>query len=254
MATKDELEQLKAENERLTAAQAASAAQTDQMIDMLAEMRTQLDGLASARQMAGPQPIDPQAATQAALDRERAALLEEFKDFPNIDVIEHRLTHSTEADPALRLKAAPGGIPEPGITEDPHGETCYWKLRWFNFEIPGRAERFKRETYQKVLKEELQDPESIPNLSGIDQYVRKGERGMEVLGKIPRKIFNFKKKQDAVRAGRMVLSESLLRDHVSNHVASMAGATGGNADEAGSTVHSQFSLSIKPGQKEHVTA
>lgn len=245
-------EAIKAENETLREAQAAQAKHQDEMIDMLVEMREQMDALKAGH--AAPVAVaDPLAAAQAALDREKEALLEEFKDLPNIDVIEHRITHGSDAPSAIRLKAAPGGIPEPTVQEDPHGETCHWKLRWFNFAIPGRAERFASEGYQKVMKEELQDPDSIPNMAEGPQ-VKKGERGLEVLGKIPRKIYEFKKKRDAIRQGRLMTSESGLRDHLSNRVASMAGMTGGNADQAGSTVHGKFNLKITQGETERVTA
>jgi len=188
------------------------------------------------------------------LDVEWEALKAEFSDVPNIDVIDRRVTVGSDAPSGIRLKAAPGGIPEPSIAEDPHGETCYWKLRWFNFAVEGRAERFVGEGYLKVKREELMDPESIPNLLITDEFVKKGERGQEVLGKIPRKLYDYKKKRDAARHGRLLTSESGLRDHISNHVASMAGKTGGNADQAGSTVHGKFDLTITQGERETFTA
>lgn len=238
--TPDPVSSLKAENDALRATQ-------DQMVDMLVEMREKLEALES-RQSA-PMSAAPQVEPE---DLELAALIEEFKDVPNIQILEHRIAHGTDAPAALRLKAAPGGLPEPTVAEDPHGETCFWKLRWFNFAIEGRAERFVNEGYTKVERTELMDPESIPNLAE-GPIVKKGERGQEVLGKIPRKIFEFKKRRDAQRAGRLMQSASGLRDHVANGVASMAGRTGGNADQAGSTVHRQFDVSITPGVKERVT-
>jgi hypothetical protein len=251
MATKVDLDALQQENERLKAAQAAQATQNDQLLDILADLQSDIATLKAGQQGAPRALVDD---PQAALDREQAALMEEFKDVPNIEVLAHRLQHGVADAPALRLKVSPAGLPEPTIAEDPRGETCYWKLRWFNFGIEGRAERFRAEGYLKVEKSELQDPDSLPSLSTIDQYVRKGERGLEVLGKIPRKVFAFKKKRDALRNGRMLTSEAAMRDHVSNQVASLAGNSGGNADQAGSTVQSQFSMTIKEQPKERVTA
>lgn len=250
MATKDELEALKAENEALKAAQVAAAHQSDQVLDALAELSEQLEQVKAGRVAAAPAVPDEEAVEEAKW----AALRAEFADLPNIDVIEHRVLVGSDAPAALRLKAGPHGIPEPSVAEDPHAERTFWKLRWFNFAIEGRAEQFAQEGYLKVAREELVDAESIPNMHTDGPYVRKGERGMEVLGKIPRKIFEFKKQRDARRAGRMMQSESALRDHVSNNVASMAGRTGGNADQAGSTVHGQFNVTITPQPTERVTA
>src|SRR5687768_6260647 len=129
-ADPDQLAALLAENETLRAAQAAQAVQSDQMLDLMVEMREKLDALEAGRS-AAPTVQAPQE------DAELAALLADpdFKDLPNIQVIEHRLTHGTDAPAAIRLKAQPGGLPEPSVSEDPHGETCFWKLRWFNFTI-----------------------------------------------------------------------------------------------------------------------
>lgn len=245
-----DLDTLLAENESLKAAQAAQQAQNDQVLDALAELQEQLQEVKAGRMA----PAATVPDKQAAMDAEWAALRAEFADIPNIDVLEHRILVGTDAPAALRLKAGLHGIPEPSVAEDPHAETTFWKLRWFNFAIEGRAEQFVQEGYQKVLREELLDAESIPNMHTDSPHVRKGERGLEVLGKIPRKVFEYKKRRDAMRSGHMMQSESALRDHVSNNVASMAGRTGGNADQAGSTVHGQFNVTITPQPTERVTA
>jgi hypothetical protein len=227
----------------------ALRAQQDQMLDLMVEMKGEIEALKKGTANAV---IKPQTS-QDEIAAEWEALKAEFADVPNIDVIEHRILVGQDAAPDIRLKAAPGGVPEPSLSEDPHGETCFWKLRWFNFGIEGRSQKFATEGYQKVLVEELVDTESIPNLDTSAGYVRKGERGLEVLGKIPRKVFEFKKRADAIRNGRMLLSESGMRNHVANAVAGMAGRSGGNADQAGTTVHDQFKLTITPQERERVT-
>lgn len=250
MATKAELEQLQAENDALKAAQAAQATQNDQVLDYLAELKEEVTALKAGQGTAAPVSKLTEEDRFAA---EWAKLKDEFANVPNIQVLEHRIVDGADAPAAIRLKCGPAGILEPSIVADPHGETCYWKLRWFNFAIEGRAERFANEGYLKVEREELADPDGIPNLVLTDRYVRKGDQGREVLGKIPRKLFEFKKRRDAWRAGRLMTSESGLRDHVSAHVATMAGNSGGNADQAGSTVHDKFNLTITPQEKERVT-
>lgn len=250
MAKKDVQEPDTALIDRLKAENDAQRAQNDQILDYLAELKEEVATLKAGQGA----PAVPVPSKEAELDAELEKLKAEFADVPNIELFERRVVYGTEADSGIRLKAAPGGIPEPLVSEDPTGDRCYWKLRWFNFAIPGRADKFVKEGYLKVDRTELQDPETIPDLAMTDQYVRKGERGMEVLGKIPRKLFDYKKKRDAWRAGRMLQSESGIREHVSNHVASMAGATGGNADQAGSTVHRQFDVTITKGERETHTA
>jgi hypothetical protein len=240
VATAPNLDALAAEN-------AALRQQQDQMIDMMVELQEQMAAVKSGV-------AAPAIVAEAPEDAELRALMEEFKDVPNIQVIEHRLTAGSTDAPAIRLKAAPGGLPEPSVAADPHGETCYWKLRWFNFSIEGRAERFANEGYLKVERAELMDPESVPNLSTIDQYVRKGEKGQEVLGKIPRKIFEYKKRRDAQRQGRLMQSEAGVRNLLANGAASMAGSSGGNADFAGTTIEKQFAVTVTPQQTERVTA
>lgn len=236
--------------EALKAELEASRQQRDQMLDMMIELRAELDAVKAQR-------VEAVAAVQTPEDRDAAeweALKAEFADVPNIEVLERRIVVGREADPGIRLKFDAGGANrEPTVAEDPTGDRCYWKLRWFNFEINGRADRFMREGYVKVLIEELQDPESIPGMVNTDGYVRQGARGLEVLGKIPRKLFDFKKKRDRQRTSDMLNSTSKLRNHLANGVAGMAGKSGMNADQAGTTVDKSFTMSITPQERERVT-
>jgi len=246
----DDVSALQAENARLLEATQAQAAQGEQMLDYLAEMKAEIDALKAGQTFTPSAPVVK--TIEAQLDAEYAALREEFKDVPNIEILDRRIEHGTEASPSLRLKTGVAGIPEPSVEDDPNGDRCYWKLRWFNFEIPGRADRFVREGYLKVEREELRTPESIPDMVLTDTYVKKGVRGMEVLGKIQRKYFEHKKKRDAWRSGRLMQSESGLRSHLAAHVSSLAGSVGENADQAGTTAN-KFSLTIKPQPTERVT-
>lgn len=230
----------------------ALRAQVDQMFDLLAEQQSTIDQL-KAERGASRQDVQ-QNDLEAELDAELEALKEEFADIPNIEVFEQRVKFGVDAASGLRLKAAPGGIPEPSPVDDPAGDRCYWKLRWFNFGKEGRSEQFSREGYQKVRREELVDPEAIPALSHVDEFVRKGDRGQEVLGKIPRKLYVYKKKRDALKTQGMLTSRSQLQDHLANSVAVQAGRRGQNADQAGTFAHSKVKLTINEGRAERFTA
>jgi hypothetical protein len=231
---------------------AALQQQVSQMLDMLTEQQAELQELRAQR---GATAKDVKANDlEAELDAELERLKLEFADVPNIGVFEQRVRYGTDASTGIRLKAAPGGIPEPTFGEDPSGDSCYWKLRWFNFGMEGRSEQFRAEGYEKVRIEDLQDPESIPARSTADEFVRRGERGTEVLGKMPRKLYDYKKKRDALRSSGLLTSESRLQDHLANSVASQAGRRGDNADQAGSFAHRKMSVTITPGERETFTA
>jgi hypothetical protein len=236
---------LASENAALREQVAAQAAQQDQILDYMAEMKTEIETLKA--QPAAPV-VDAASAQQKALDDEWAALREEFKDIPNIDIVEQRVLAGTDANTDIRL------IDEPGMLVDPQATSRKWKLRWFNFATEGRSQRATQEGYVKVKWTELKDAESIATMERIDEFVRIGEKGKEVLHKIPLKLFAYKKKRDAARIQGMLSSESGLRDHLAANVARMAGNVGDNADQAGSLIQGNktFMVEIKKGEKETV--
>ena len=232
------------ENADLKAQLTAQAGREDRMLDMLAEMQSRLDSI-EGRPQAGPSLSQVEAELTAELEALKAD--PDLAAYPLMDVFEQRVVLGTEASIDIRL------VGDPSVMADPIGQGLKWKLRWFNFGKEGRAEQMAREGYEKVRRDELQNPEAIPALANTDEYVRRGDRGLEVLGKIPMKLYAYKKKRDAARQQGLIQSEGQMRDHVANKVASLAGASGDNASQAGDFAHQGISMSITQGAKETVT-
>lgn len=220
--------------------------QLDQVLDLLIEQQDQIAALKSAQ--VGPAAVTVEKGDKTAeLNAELDGLLDEFKDYPLINVFERRALVGVDANTDIRLK---GEVP---LIEDPGGAQRYWKLRWFNCAKEGRAQQMVAEGYDKVAWEDLQDQESVATGARIDAYVRRGERGQEVLGKIPFKLYVYKKKRDAARQAGLLASESGVRHHVAERVASMVGSQGGNADQAGSFVHGGINVTLTQCPTETVT-
>lgn len=222
---------------------AALRAQNDQMLDMLAELQAKVETLTEA-QAAQPAPAFTESAK---LDTELDSLLEEFKDFPQIDVFKQRVLIGADANLSIRLAG------DLLATEDPTGERCHWKLRWFNFAKEGRAQQAAAEGYEKVRWTDLQDPEMVSTGVRTDEWVRKGDRGMEVLMRLPLKLYHYKKRRDAAKLQGLLTSESRVRDHVANNVSSMAGRAGDNASQAGDFIHDKTFVTVTQGEKETIT-
>lgn len=242
MATKEEIAQgvadLQAENDRLKTQQAASEARQDQMLDILAELQAKVDAIKATPVSASDA---KRSKLEEELDAEHKALMEEFAGLPNISVIERRALDGTDANMDLRLKG------EEPYEADPKGLRRDWMLRWFNFAKDGRSQEATARGYVKVEWDELQDREAISAGVTTDKYVRKGDRGLEVLHKIPMKLYRYLKKREAAKAAGLLTSESALRDRMANGAANIAGKAGENADQAGSFVAGKgFTVSITP--------
>ncbi len=244
MAKQADVDTLQAENDALKADLAAKDAQQNQMLDMLADIQGKIEALEAG----GPAAVvQSDTSLEAQMAAEQAALMEEFKDYPAIETVGRRIDHGTDANMDIRLTT------EPSITDDPRGLKRHWKLRWFNFVKDGRSQEAAAKGYMKVLWEELQDPESIATGTKADPFVRKGDKGLEVLHKIPLKLFEFTKRTEGLRAQGLLNSESKMRNLLSNRVADMAGSMGDNADQAGSMVASKrFQVTATPFETEHV--
>lgn len=237
---------LQAENEALKSAQAAQQRQNDQVLDALIDLQETVKRLKAGQSAT---PAVAQFDQEAELDAELDALKDEFKDYPAIEMLERRVLVGAEANNELRL------TDEPGLLEDPHGTNRKWKLRWFNFAVEGRAPKATQEGYIRVTWAELRDGDGIGEVERKDDFVRQGDRGLEVLHKIPLKLFEYKKRRDAARHNGLLSSEASLRDHLSSNVSRMAAREGGNADQAGSMVHGKkFEVSITRGETERITA
>lgn len=222
---------------------AALRAQNDQMLEMLVEMQAKVEALTAAKD-ATPEPAFGEGAK---LDAELGELLSEFKDYPQIAVFNQRVLVGADANLSIRLKD------DASVTDDPQGKHLYWKLRWFNFAKEGRSHQAGAEGYEKVKWSDLQDSEMVTTGVRTDEYVRKGERGLEVLHRIPLKLYDYKKKRDAAKLKGLLSSESQVRDHVANGVASLAGKGGDNASQAGDFIHGKTHVTIEQGPTERVT-
>lgn len=168
------------------------------------------------------------------------ALLEKYKDFPGIAVLERRME-----SPDL-----PGSLPirlkdEPAYLEDPQGKKRLWYLRWVN---GGQEGRFSQVTdsmgYVPVRIEELQNRESVMGLAeSKDGIVRRGDRGQEVLVKMPLELYTaIKRKQQDFRTRRSRNVKAMRED-----VANAAGRELGS--QAGDMVHGEFSVEISRGTR-----
>lgn len=252
--TPRELE-LEAEVARMREEGAATAQRQDMMLDALAELHEKMQKL-EERQDAEPKAIpggvvDARSKIERELDLEHAALREEFKDYSGWNLIERRaLTGMIDSSSGLRLKADPEDVTGP---DDPRR---VWKIRWANLSVEGRAEEILREGWVKVQREELADQDAVPVGDGTDTYVRRGDRGREVLYKKPMKLFLYERKRTAARRKGELQSESFMRNKVANGVAGLAGKAGDNADQAGSMVadKKQFIISVEPTETETFTA
>jgi uncharacterized protein YukE len=247
MSKKTQVTQDEGEIAKLRDENAAMRAQNDQMLDALAEMQDQIAKLQQAQTGKSAQISKAQQVTEE-LDAEWADLREEFKDLPNIDVLERGVLEGAEASDDIRL------LDEPPVHADPHGVQRKWRCKWFNHGKEGQAYKATALGYIKVLRAELRDAESLA-ASGpqSDQFVRRGDRGLEVLYKIPMKIYVHRQKRQAAKRAGQLQSASYVKDMVANRVANMAGESGQNADQAGSFVHGGMSVSVEPGETERVT-
>src|SRR5574342_129470 len=163
------------------------------------------------------------------------ALLERFKDYPGLKAIERRLEN-----PDL-----PGSLPirlkdEPPYSEDPTGTRRKWYLRWINGNIEGRfAHVTDAMGYVPVRVDELQDANHITGLhEAKDGVVRRGDRGQEVLVKMPLALYTeIKRRQQEIRA-RREKNARLVKQALAEH----AGRTPGS--EAGDFVHDEMTVRV----------
>ena len=221
-------------------------AQLDEVLDLLTEQQQEIAVLRAA-QTGQSAAVVQQNDEQARMDAELEALKAEFADDPAIQIFERRVLHGKDAGADVRLKD------EPPYSEDPRGDRRVWKLRWFNLGKEGRGQQATDESYVKVRWDELLDRESVISDDKSDGYVRKGERGTEVLYKMRLKLYEYKKRRDAMARQGLLTSESRMKDHLANSVASAEGVMGGNADRAGTFAHG-INLTITPGPRETVAS
>jgi hypothetical protein len=176
------------------------------------------------------------------------ALLERFKDYPSIDIIERRFNDPND----------PGSLPilladesaNACVNSDhqyklkPGASTCHlckrparkWHVRYVNTQWEGRWANVKAKGYIAVEVKDLKDEQDIADLVRQKEatgavFVRRGDRGQEILCKMPLELHNYiKTRQREVRNADM---RSVAK--VKESLAEAAGKDLG--DEAGQTIH-----------------
>lgn len=178
-------------------------------------------------------------AAAAAVNSED--LLVRFKDFPAIDVISRRFENPHD----------PGSLPILLKDEDSHccvnsehqnrlrsgATTCHlckqpvrkWYVRWFNLAQEGRNAQMRSKGYIGVEVLELRDADDVSDLfrSKEDRFVRRGDRGQEILGKQPLELYmeikRLQREDRTKRAGSRRALVSDLAEHAGRELGSEAG-------------------------------
>jgi hypothetical protein len=163
------------------------------------------------------------------------SILEKYKDFPGIKVIERRMQHAE----------LPGSVPirlvdEPSFLEDPLGNKRVWMLRWINGTIDGRSSMITDvHGYVPVRIDELQNPGSVSGLApNTDGIVRRGDKGQEWLAKQPLEVYNFIKQKQRLSRDKRTRNAKLVKEDLANAAGEQLGS------HAGDTVHEDFRLEV----------
>lgn len=187
----------------------------------------------------------PVAKAKPAPKLDTANILERFKDYPAIDVISRRFNNPND----------PGSLPI--LLKDESADACVntdhqlvlrpgatqcqkcqrparkWYVRFGNTGQEGRWAQLRAKGYMPVDVGELMDSQDVADLvkGAGDSYVRRGDRGQEVLVKMPLELYlAVKRLQREQRDARMTSKASLTAD-----LSEAAGHELG--DEAGQTIH-----------------
>lgn len=188
-------------------------------------------------------PRKPRAAA-ATLDPDAVLtpdLLEKFRDFPGIKAVMRRM-ESPDHDPGsvdIRL------IDEPDYAQDPRGLKRLWHLRWVNGGQEGRFANITQvKGYVPVRVHELQNQDLVAGLfrrteDGDHPIVRRGDRGQEVLCKMPLELYQgIRTRQQEIRA-RRARNAKLVKEDLAHANAREFG------DQAADMVYDDFSLTVK---------
>src|SRR5580765_808220 len=150
--------------------------------------------------MSGKEPL----ATPAAL----AQLRKDFADFPFIETLERRLLNP-EVPGTLPIRL----VDEPAEHEDPAGKKRRWHLRWINTAIPGRYQHITQgRGYAPVLWDELRNRDDIADKFEAASEVRRGDRGVDMLVKMPLPYFKLVTRAEREAALRRAKSTATQKD------------------------------------------
>lgn len=181
----------------------------------------------------------PRKVKSAAAVATPTSLLEKYKDFPGIKVVERRMENPTIGSIAIRL------TDEKSYLDDPRGKYRKWYLRWINSAQDGRyAEVIEGMGYVPVRASELQNKDAVTGMyhgkdEEMDPIVRRGDRGSEILVKMPLELYNATKTRHRELRDR----RSRNAKQVKSDLADAAGRQLG--DGAGQTIQDEFSVEMR---------
>jgi hypothetical protein len=197
-------------------------------------------------QTSGPAPT--KTRVQPLTQTTKAALIERFKDFPGIDVIERRFENPNDPGSLpILLKGEDAGVcinsdHQNKLRENStdchicHKPVREWYVRWVNTGIEGRWGQIRSKGYVPVEVSELKDAQDVSDLVKMKEdegkiYVRRGDRGAEILCKMPLALYIYLKR--AQRETQKVRNNS--KKAMADDLAEIAGGELG--DEAGQMIH-----------------
>jgi hypothetical protein len=175
-------------------------------------------------------------SSRRPVNAKKAALLEEFADYAGIKVIERRMDHpDLPGSVAIRLKD------EPPHTDDPQNERRKWYVRWIDTGQDGRYATITSEQgYVPVRIAELQHADHVTGLvDNGDGVVRRGDKGRELLVKMPLKLYRYIKAEQQGRRERRERNARLVKQDLADSAGRSLG------DEAGQTIHDEFTVDIR---------
>lgn len=210
-------------------------------------------------QTSGAAPV--RQRSMAPINKE--ALLEKFKGYAAIDVITRRFMDPND----------PGSLPI--LLKDESSDACVnthhqhrlkenavkcgmcgkpvrsWTVRWVNTSIEGRWGQIRAKGYVPVEVKELKDEQDVADLvrraeEDSSVYVRRGDRGQEVLCKMPMELYQYLKR--AQRETMRTRNNSKRQQQA--ELAEAAGAELG--DEAGQMIH-DGGISVEMMKRTHTT-
>jgi len=147
-------------------------------------------------------------------------LQEKFKDFAGIEVAERRLLN-----PDVWHSVAQRLVDEPSFGTDPHGYKGKWMLRWINTSHPNRYSHVIGNLgYVPVTWPELRDADKLAGAFKEGEFVRRGDKGVELLVKMPKELFMAIKARQRQQSHAASTPEGLRAAAVADAVARGADA------------------------------
>jgi hypothetical protein len=190
-------------------------------------------------------PAKASRAVKAAGNLSHTALLDRFKDYAPIALIQRQL--SNPGDPGSVAILLKDESPEACVNSDhqwrlkPGATKCHacgrpariWHVRTINTTIENRWSSVKNRGYVPVRRSEIVDHDDIAGLveGTADDYIRRGDAGKEILMKRPLELHLAIKREQHARLNANMNSKK----HIAKGLAEAAGSELG--DEAGQMIH-----------------